>query len=141
MKTYMPSATTVEKKWYVVDATDMTLGRLASNVANVLRGKNKPIYTPNIDTGDYVIVINAEKIRVSGNKLNDKVYDLLKWICMVVIPALTTAYVGLSAIWGWPYATEIAKTSAVVCTLFGALLGISTATYYKDGNESGSDHE
>ena len=54
MKTYMPSATTVEKKWYVVDATDMTLGRLASNVANVLRGKNKPIYTPNIDTGDYV---------------------------------------------------------------------------------------
>ena len=74
MKTYMPSATTVEKKWYVVDATDMTLGRLASNVANVLRGKNKPIYTPNIDTGDYVIVINADKIKVSGNKLNDKVY-------------------------------------------------------------------
>ena len=74
MKTSMPSATTVEKKWYVVDATDMTLGRLASNVANVLRGKNKPIYTPNIDTGDYVIVINAEKIKVSGNKLNDKVY-------------------------------------------------------------------
>ena len=74
MKTYMPSATTVEKKWYVVDATDMTLGRLASNVANVLRGKNKPIYTPHIDTGDYVIIINAEKIKVSGNKLNDKVY-------------------------------------------------------------------
>ncbi|MCR5556013.1 MAG: 50S ribosomal protein L13, partial [Butyrivibrio sp.] len=70
MKTYMPSATTVEKKWYVVDATDMTLGRLASNVANVLRGKNKPIYTPNIDTGDYVIVINAEKIKVSGKKLD-----------------------------------------------------------------------
>ena len=72
MKTYMPSATTVEKKWYVVDATDMTLGRLASNVANVLRGKNKPIYTPNIDTGDYVIVINAEKIKVSGKKLDQK---------------------------------------------------------------------
>ncbi|MBO5620046.1 MAG: 50S ribosomal protein L13, partial [Butyrivibrio sp.] len=70
MKTFMPSATTVEKKWYVVDATDMTLGRLASNVANVLRGKNKPIYTPNIDTGDYVIVINAEKIKVSGKKLD-----------------------------------------------------------------------
>ena len=74
MKTYMPSATTVEKKWYVVDATDMTLGRLASNVANVLRGKNKPIYTPHIDTGDYVIIVNADKITVSGNKLNDKVY-------------------------------------------------------------------
>jgi large subunit ribosomal protein L13 len=74
MKTFMPSATTVEKKWYVVDATDMTLGRLASNVANVLRGKNKPIYTPNIDTGDYVIVINAEKIKVSGKKLDQKMY-------------------------------------------------------------------
>ena len=74
MKTYMPSATTVEKKWYVVDATDMTLGRLASNVANVLRGKNKPIYTPNIDTGDYVIVINAEKIKVTGKKLDQKMY-------------------------------------------------------------------
>ena len=74
MKTYMPSATTVEKKWYVVDATDMTLGRLAANVANVLRGKNKPIYTPNIDTGDYVIVINAEKIKVSGKKLDQKMY-------------------------------------------------------------------
>ena len=74
MKTFMPSATTVEKKWYVVDATDMTLGRLAANVANVLRGKNKPIYTPNIDTGDYVIVINAEKIKVSGKKLDQKMY-------------------------------------------------------------------
>lgn len=65
-------------------------------------------------------------------KFNDKAYDILKWITMVVIPALTTAYVGLSAVWGWPYATEIAKTSAVVCTLLGALLGISTATYNKD---------
>ena len=65
-------------------------------------------------------------------KLNDKLYDLLKWITMVVIPALTTAYVGLSAVWGWPYATEIAKTSAVVCTLLGALRGISTATYNKE---------
>ncbi len=74
MKTFMPSAATVEKKWYVVDATDMTLGRLASNVANVLRGKNKPIYTPNIDTGDYVIVINAEKIKVTGKKMDQKVY-------------------------------------------------------------------
>jgi hypothetical protein len=69
-------------------------------------------------------------------KLNDKIYDLLKWITMVVIPALTTAYVGLSAVWGWPYATEVAKTSAVVCTLLGALLGISTAQYNK-----GSDPE
>lgn len=67
--------------------------------------------------------------------LNDKLYDLLKWICMVVIPALTTAYVGLSAVWGWPYATEIAKTSAVICTLLGALLGISTAQYNKQGGE------
>lgn len=65
-------------------------------------------------------------------KLNDHLYDLLKWICMVVIPAMTTAYVGLSAVWGWPYATEIAKTSAVICTLLGALLGISTAQYNKD---------
>lgn len=69
-------------------------------------------------------------------KLNDRIYDLLKWITMVVIPALTTAYVGLSAVWGWPYATEIAKTSAVVCTLLGALLGISTATYNKQQADS-----
>ncbi len=74
MKTFMPSAATIEKKWYVVDATDMTLGRLASNVANVLRGKNKPTYTPNLDTGDYVIVINAEKIKVTGKKLDQKMY-------------------------------------------------------------------
>ena len=62
-------------------------------------------------------------------KLPDNVYNILKWLTMICIPALTTAYVGLSAVWGWPYATEIAKTSAVVCTLLGALLGISTATY------------
>lgn len=72
-------------------------------------------------------------------KLNNNIYNLLKWITLVVIPALTTAYVGLSAVWGWPYATEIAKTSAVVCTLLGALLGISTASYYKDESQSGSD--
>lgn len=65
-------------------------------------------------------------------KLPDKVYDILKWIVMIVIPACTTAYVGLAAIWGWPFATEVAKTSAVVCTLLGALLGISTAEYNKD---------
>ena len=74
MKTFMPSAATIEKKWYVVDATDMTLGRLASEIAKVLRGKNKPIYTPTVDTGDYVIVINAEKIKVTGKKLDQKSY-------------------------------------------------------------------
>ena len=74
MKTYMPGASALEKKWYVVDATDMTLGRLASEVAKVLTGKNKPIYTPNIDTGDYVIVINAEKVKVTGKKLDQKIY-------------------------------------------------------------------
>lgn len=65
-------------------------------------------------------------------KLPDKVYDVLKWIVMIVIPALTTAYVGLAAVWGWLYAEEIAKTSAVFCTLLGALLGISTAEYRKN---------
>lgn len=65
-------------------------------------------------------------------KLPDKLYDVLKWITMIVIPALATAYVGLASIWGWPYADEVAKTAAVVCTLLGALLGISTATYYQD---------
>lgn len=65
-------------------------------------------------------------------KLASNVYDVLKWVVMIVIPALTTAYVGLSAIWGFPYAEEIAKTSAVICTLLGALLGISTAQYNKD---------
>lgn len=63
--------------------------------------------------------------------LSNKVYDALKWIVMIAIPALTTAYVGLSGIWGWPYAEEVAKTSAVVCVLLGALLGISTAQYNK----------
>ena len=68
-------------------------------------------------------------------KLPDNVYNILKWVTMICIPALTTAYVGLSAVWGWPYATEIAKTSAVVCTLLGALLGISTATYNAEKND------
>lgn len=63
--------------------------------------------------------------------LNNKVYDVLKWVILVVVPALTTAYVGLSTIWGWPFADEVAKTSAVICTLLGALLGISTAQYNK----------
>jgi hypothetical protein len=62
-------------------------------------------------------------------KLPDKLYDILKWVVMIVIPALTTAYVGLAAIWGWPYPEAIAKTSAIICTLLGAILGISTAEY------------
>ena len=64
-------------------------------------------------------------------KLPDSVYDVLKWFTMVVLPAIATAYVGLSAVWGWPYADEVAKTTAVICTLLGALLGISTAQYNK----------
>lgn len=74
MSTYMASASNIERKWYVVDAADYTLGRLASQVAAVLRGKNKPTYTPHIDTGDYVIVINADKIKVTGKKLDQKIY-------------------------------------------------------------------
>ena len=74
MKSFMANPSTVERKWYVVDATGHTLGRLASEVACVLRGKNKPEYTPHIDTGDYVIVINADKIKVTGKKLEQKIY-------------------------------------------------------------------
>ena len=68
-------------------------------------------------------------------KLPDPVYDILKWITMIVLPALATAYVGLASIWGWPFADEVAKTTAVICTLLGALLGISTAQYNKDTRE------
>ena len=74
MKSFMASPSTIERKWYVVDATGHTLGRLASEVAKVLRGKTKPIYTPHIDTGDYVIVVNADKIKVTGNKMEEKIY-------------------------------------------------------------------
>jgi large subunit ribosomal protein L13 len=74
MKTFMASPATIDRKWYVVDATGKTLGRLSAEVASVLRGKNKPIFTPHIDTGDYVIVINAEKIKVTGKKLDQKIY-------------------------------------------------------------------
>ena len=74
MKTFMASPATIERKWYVVDATDKTLGRLASEVAKVLRGKNKAIFTPHVDTGDYVIVVNAEKIAVTGKKMQNKMY-------------------------------------------------------------------
>ncbi len=74
MKTFMPNPEKVERKWYVVDAAGMTLGRLSSEVAKILRGKNKPEFTPHCDCGDYVIVINAEKIVVTGKKLDQKIY-------------------------------------------------------------------
>ncbi len=74
MKTYMAKPAEVERKWYVIDAEGQTLGRLASEVASILRGKHKAIYTPHVDTGDYVIVVNAEKIQLTGNKLNQKMY-------------------------------------------------------------------
>jgi large subunit ribosomal protein L13 len=74
MKTYMANAETVQRKWYVIDATDKTLGRMASQVASILRGKNKPIFTPHVDTGDFVVIINAEKVHLTGNKLEQKYY-------------------------------------------------------------------
>ena len=74
MKTFMASPATIDRKWYVVDAANMTLGRLASEVAKVLRGKNKAIFTPHMDTGDYVIIVNADKVKVTGKKLDQKIY-------------------------------------------------------------------
>ncbi|MBA55787.1 MAG: 50S ribosomal protein L13 [Pseudomonadales bacterium] len=74
MKTFSAKPESVERDWYVVDATDKTLGRLATEIARRLRGKHKPIYTPHVDTGDYIVVINAEKVRVTGNKRTDKMY-------------------------------------------------------------------
>lgn len=74
-------------------------------------------------------------------RLPDNVYTILKWICMICLPALATAYVGLAAIWGFPYADEVAKTTAVICTLLGALLGISTATYYQDNSYLDEEEE
>ena len=74
MKTFMASPSTIDRKWYVIDADGMTLGRLASEAAKILRGKNKPIFTPHIDTGDYLIIVNAEKINVTGKKLDQKTY-------------------------------------------------------------------
>lgn len=73
-KTYIPPIDTLERKWYVIDAADQRLGRLATEVASILRGKNKPTFTPNMDTGDFVIVVNAEKVVVTGNKANQKLY-------------------------------------------------------------------
>ena len=74
MKTIFAKSETVKRDWYVIDATDKTLGRLASEIANRLRGKHKPEYTPNVDTGDYIVVVNAEKVKTTGNKLKDKTY-------------------------------------------------------------------
>ncbi len=74
MKTYMAKPAEIDRKWYVIDAEGQTLGRLASEVASILRGKHKAIYTPHVDTGDFVIVINAGKIQLTGNKLSDKMY-------------------------------------------------------------------
>lgn len=73
-KTYLPTQESIERKWYVVDATNQHLGRLASEIAMILRGKNKPIYTPHLDTGDFVIVINADKVTVTGKKRSQKLY-------------------------------------------------------------------
>ncbi len=74
MKSYMANPSTVERKWYVIDATDIPMGRLASQVAAILRGKNKPTFTPHVDTGDYVIVINSDKVKLTGKKLTQKMY-------------------------------------------------------------------
>ncbi|RZM75217.1 50S ribosomal protein L13 [Leptolyngbya iicbica] len=73
-KTYTPPIDTIERKWYVVDAADQRLGRLATEIATVLRGKNKPTFTPNMDTGDFVVVVNADKVVVTGNKASQKLY-------------------------------------------------------------------
>ena len=74
MKSFLASPSTIEREWYVVDATGYTLGRLAAEVAKILRGKNKPIFTPHMDCGDYVIIVNAEKVKVTGKKLDQKIY-------------------------------------------------------------------
>ena len=74
MNTFMANAQNVERKWYVVDANGMVLGRLAAQVASILRGKNKPTYTPHVDTGDYVIIVNADKVILTGKKLDQKIY-------------------------------------------------------------------
>jgi len=74
MKTFFPKKTDIQRKWYLVDATDMVVGRLVTKIATILNGKTKPIYTPNVDTGDFVIVVNADKVRFTGNKLKDKEY-------------------------------------------------------------------
>ena len=100
MKTYMANAATVERKWYVVDAAGMPLGRLASQVAAVLRGKHKPTFTPNVDCGDYVIVVNCDKVVLTGKKLEKKLYTY------------HTGYIG--GLKQTPYGEMLAKKSDVV---------------------------
>ena len=100
MKTYMANAKTVERKWYVVDATGMPLGRLASQVAAILRGKNKPTFTPNVDCGDHVIVINCDKVKLTGKKATQKMYRY------------HTSYIG--GLKETPYGEMIEKKSDVV---------------------------
>lgn len=75
MDTFFPREEDLEKKWYVVDATEATLGRLATRIATILRGKHKPVYTPYLDAGDYIVVVNAEKVRLTGNKIDQKTYE------------------------------------------------------------------
>ena len=82
MKTYMANPDKIERKWYVVDAEGQTLGRLAAEIAKVLRGKNKPEFTPHVDTGDYVIVVNAEKVKVTGKKLDSEEYTIITLIML-----------------------------------------------------------
>ncbi len=108
MKTYMANSATVERKWYVVDAAGVPLGRVASQVAAVLRGKNKPTFTPHVDCGDYVIVINCDKVVLTGNKLQDKLYTY------------HTGYIG--GLKQTPYAEMMAKKSDVV--VFEAIKGM-----------------
>ena len=74
MKTHTPKASEIERRWWLVDATDKTLGRLATELARILRGKHKPIYTPHLDTGDYIVILNAEKVRLTGSKADKKTY-------------------------------------------------------------------
>ena len=80
MKSYMAKPNEIERKWYVIDAEGKVLGRLASEVASILRGKNKPIYTPHVDTGDFVIIINADKVKLTGKKLDQKNIDIIQVI-------------------------------------------------------------
>ena len=100
MKTFMANGNSVDRKWYVVDASGMSLGRLASQVASILRGKNKPIFTPNVDTGDFVIVLNSDKVVLTGKKLDQKLYTY------------HTGYIGgLKQV---PYARRMAEKSDLV---------------------------
>jgi len=99
MKTYMANPDKIERKWYVVDAEGCTLGRLSSEIAKVLRGKNKPEYTPHVDTGDYVIVVNADKVKVTGKKKED---------CRVVVNGAGSAGVAITKLlltYGFPHIT------------------------------------